>query len=134
MVGDEVETLSYGIGLQNYVNNNNLSLPIPQEKKDNYFYLNNLNSKENFIYLNEFSKPLNEYISFIDENFMYDIESYDCKYWSFVHTLYWKLNKDKYDWKLQYLDTDNHIFVMLYNDSGYAILDQNNLECFGDFC
>lgn len=134
-IGKEVDTISKAYVLQDYVTDKNLSLPIPQEFKDDYIVINQAyDTKENAIYLREFSKPIEEYKEFIQRNFMYDINSYDCKYWSYVHTLYWKMNYEKYDWNIEYIDTKNHIFVMISNSSGYAILDQDNINCYGGFC
>ena len=130
-MSQDVEDVIMAVQLTEYIDEKDLMLPIPEFYYEKYFSINALNSKGNEIYLNEFSKPLDEYKTFIQNNFLYDIDSYDCKYWSYVHTLYWKMNKEKYNWKLDYITTDNHVFVMIYNESGYAILDQNNINWYG---
>lgn len=132
LISKEVRDIAQIHAIENYVDEKNLSLPIPQLYKDIYPKYNlGIESKDNYIYLNEFSKDLPQYREFIKRNYMYDIDSYDCKYWSYVHSLYWKANHLKYDWKIDYITTDNHVFVMIYNESGYAILDQNNINWYG---
>lgn len=114
--GDSIKSTSYIYSTENNIKYNNLSLPFP-----NSYNLKSLN-------VNYFDKSLQEFHQELIKNYYYD-ENYDCNYWSFVWGLYWKQNKDKYNWSIKFIDTDNHVFVMVYNLTGYCIMDQVELIC-----
>lgn len=126
-LGDSIETATQGAMIENYIQENNLILPIPSAN-ENYEFMFNRDEA----YLKYFSKPLPEFHQFLSEHYIYDVNSYDCKYWSYVWTLYFQMNKDKHNWKFEYIDTENHIFAMVSNSSGYCLLDENNVNCFGN--
>lgn len=119
ILGDEFETISTFIIIENHLESKNVSLPFPN------FDTNHIMNNEPEYYL---GLPLGEFHEEVKKRFVYD-ENYDCKYWSYVWTLYWQENKDKYNWRLKTIDTDNHVFVMFYNETSYCTADQTNLNC-----
>lgn len=116
-----VININYAIQLNSHVKDNNLSLPIPMIPLN---YYNNVKVSPAYdFYTENFNQSVkNFHDNVIKKHYMYN-ELYDCKYWSYVWTLYWMMNEDKYNWNIKYLSTDNHVFVMVYNDSGYIIMD-----------
>ncbi len=122
MLGQEVSDINHAIAIQNHVKGHNLSLPFPDT-----VYANDL-SLENY-YERTFSQGISDFYDTLLKAYRYEDGTYDCKYWSYVWTLYHKENKDRYDWKIDYITTDNHIFVMVRNETGYCIMDQNRLDC-----
>jgi len=124
-VSSEYKTMIYAKELTDNINSKNLTLPIPAA--DDYITVEGRFDKRTQIYIDNFDLPLRNFTYFIQQNYYYKEGTYDCKYWSYVWTLYWKQNKDKYDWKMKYIDTENHIFVMVYNSSGYVIMDGNDV-------
>lgn len=87
-------------------------------------YYSNDYEKQQYIY----DRNIYSFQNLVKLNFRYD-SIYDCKYWSIIWWLYYNENKDKFNWEHKYITTDNHVYNMIYNDSGYCIADQNNLEC-----
>ena len=133
ILGDHMKTMEYAYAIENdWIDEKNLTLPIPKDSLDTLFVNNGIIDKGEFVYQQYFYKDVQEYSHFIEDVFIYDVDSYDCKYWTYVHMLYWKANKDVYNWKFEVIDTDNHVFGMIYNDSGYITLDQNNINCYGN--
>lgn len=113
----KIDTLTHTSGIENYVNDNNLNLPFP-----NWAELPNNNK-----YITELmNKNITDFHNSIQLNYYYD-SLYDCKYWSYVWSNWWKYHKDEYE--LKTIKTSNHIFIILSNDSSYCIADQNNLYC-----
>lgn len=123
MVGENLKIVTYGSMLESHIVNNNLSLPFPK------YWLNDTNP----LYYSEvnkiFNQDLNTFHNTIKNNYYYEVNTYDCKYWSFVWLNYWKYNKDVYNWDVKFIETNNHIFLMVYNESGYCIMDGNELIC-----
>ena len=114
---DKINTI-VNVGLiEKYVKTNNLTLPFP-----NYIELPN---NEEYI-LNIMNQSIFEFKHTIENNYVYS-ELYDCKYWTYVWTNYWKFHKSEYD--LQVIKTDEHIFAILSNENIYCIADQMNLNC-----
>lgn len=126
-LGDEIQNINYAIELQNNINKKNLSLPFPNITNVN---LSNSDYKT-FIYNQNFNKNLTEFHKVLKENYIYSYNEYDCKYWAFVWTLYFKENKEKYNWRLKYITTQNHIVVMVYNEKGYIVLDGDDIIIMG---
>jgi hypothetical protein len=123
-LGQEIKDINQGLAISNHIKKNNLTLPFPNKNKlewNNGIY--DYNTK---IYLETFSKDYEEFRIILNSNYYYELGKYDCKYWSYVWTLYWKKNKERYNWKLDFITTENHLFVMVSNESGYIILDGNN--------
>jgi len=120
MIGDEIQNVNYAIGLGNHVKDNELNLPLP------FMSDSSLNG-----YLKTFNQDIHNFKDIIDNNYIYTLDKYDCKYWSYVWTLWFKNNKDKYNLNIKYITTSNHIFVMVYNDSGYCTLDLFEANCYG---
>jgi len=121
-MGQPLKNITYGSILSGNIGNKNLTLPFPPNTT---LYLNSYDTRyshEQNLFMGYFGKPFDEFKEILNGQFIYT-EDYDCKYWAYVWTLYWKENKDKYNWKLDYLTTGNHVFVMVYNESGYIILD-----------
>ena len=83
--------------------------------------------KQNIIYSNEWEsdKDLISWHNYIIENFQYDRELYNCKYWSLVWALYFEKNNVDY----KFITTSNHIFVLAEYENRYCIADQENLDC-----
>ena len=125
-LGDHVQSINYAIVLQENIKQKNLSLPLPNLSE---FQTSKFDPATDF-YLNNFNKPLNEFLPILQQHYVYN-SSYDCKYWAYVWSLYWKTNKDKYNWDFEYLTTENHIFVMVSNSTGYCILDLDDIYCRG---
>lgn len=122
-MGDEFQNINYAVGLENNINDKNLTIPYPSFNVELIGYKSVTDEVAEL-----FGKPIEEYMEFIQEVYYYN-ESYDCKYWAYIHSLYFVVVKDTYDYKLKYIATPNHIFVMLYNESGYCILDGDEYVC-----
>jgi hypothetical protein len=120
MIGDEIKNVNYGFSLTSHVKSNNLSLPMPFFAGDRLTF-----------YENNFNKSIYDFQEVVINHYIYN-DKFDCKYWSYVWTLWFKENEDKYDLNLKYIDTKNHLFVMIYNDKGYCTLDLFNANCLGD--
>lgn len=126
IIGDGINTLSHGIIINNHVNGNNLSVPLPNtDTRTSYVPYKHIREVEYEKYIH---LPLENFTKVIQENYYYD-DMYNCQYWSFIWTLYWQEHRNETKWKLEYVDTDNHVFVMVYNDTGYCILDQTEVNC-----
>ena len=113
---DKIETLKNTVMIENYVKSNNLNMPLP-----NWIHIN---GEEDII--NLFNLDLIDFHNQIKLNYVYS-DAYDCKYWAYVWSNYYKFNQDKYNLKL--IATDTHIFTILYNDSMYCLADQDILNC-----
>lgn len=122
-LGDELQNINYAVGLENNVKNKNLVLPYPDFNQELIGYKSFIDETTEL-----FDKPINEYMDFIKEVYVYN-ETYDCKYWAYIHSLYFVVVRETYDYKLKYITTPNHIFVMLYNETGYCILDGDEYIC-----
>lgn len=129
LLGDEIQNVNRGYQLEKYIEKNNLTLPVPVPENNLLFQVN---PKEFF--KEKFSLPPNDFKTFINVNYKYELNSYNCKYWSYIYTLYFQENKERFNWKFKYITTENHIFTMIYNQSGYIIGDGKNLECYGEIC
>lgn len=127
-MGSDIQDLNIAYSLEKNIKNNNLSLPLPNV--DNYLYFGKFD-KSSGLFMNEFNKPINEFIITLNNSYIYTLNEYDCKYWSYVWTLYWKQNYKKYNWDLKYITTTNHVFVMVSNETGYIIMDENTIDCRG---
>lgn len=75
--------------------------------------------------LYESDKDIYSYSQYIENNYFYD-ENYNCQYYSFI----WSLYAIKHNLDYKFITTDNHIFVLIYNETGYCLADGNNLTCF----
>lgn len=124
-LSDEVKNVNYAIALSNHIEENNLILPFPF-KHTIPIVGNTVFDQYTTFYLDNFNKGLYDFHELLKQNYYYD-ELYDCKYWAYVWTLYYKENKNEHNWHLKYLDTDNHVFVMVYNESGYIIMDGDEM-------
>lgn len=67
---------------------------------------------------------LETYHNYVVENYFYEKNNYNCKYWSLNLATY--LQKHNIDYK--FITTSNHILVVAYNNSSYTILD-GNIKC-----
>lgn len=121
-LGQEVTDVNQAIALEHHVKSHNLSVPFPDT-----FAPNQVSLKQ--YYRKTFSQDLSDFHETLSKAYRYENGTYDCKYWSYVWTLYHKENKDRYGWNIDYITTDNHVFVMTYNETGYCIMDQNRLDC-----
>lgn len=127
-LGTPIKNINYAMILEDNVYSKNLSLPLPNI----YGISTSQFDPASEFYMNNFDKPISEFHEILNQHYVYEEGTYDCKYWSYVWTLYWKSNYYKYDWDIEYLSTENHIFVMFSNSSGYIIADENNLNCKGN--
>lgn len=123
--GDSVNTYESIKNIQNNLNENNIPKPFP----DSFIELKG----DEFISTSEirdhyFSKPFDEFVEIVKDKFVYS-KIYDCKYWTYVWMTYFTYHKDEYNWKAEVIDTDNHMFMMVYNESGYCTLDQDQVNC-----
>ncbi len=124
-VSDDLQNIGYGYVLENHIKKNNLSLPFPTSKyKLGYNELRN----DELDYDEIFNKEIDEFKYTLFKHYEYVENTYDCKYWAYVWTLYWKYSL-KDTMKLKYVTTDNHIFVMVYNELGYCTLDSLEVNC-----
>lgn len=121
-LGQEVTDVNQALVLEGHIKSHNLSVPFPDTFAPNQASLGQY-------YRKTFSQDLSDFHETLSKAYRYENGTYDCKYWSYVWTLYHKENKDRYDWRLDYITTDNHVFVMTYNETGYCIMDQNRLDC-----
>lgn len=115
---NELENIKNAYVIEDYVEDQNLRLPFPNWVELGY----NDNERIN----NLMNLDIFEFHSKLVDNFIYS-EIYDCKYWSYVWTNYWKYNKNEYNLKI--ISTNNHVFVILYNNNMYCIADQDILNC-----
>ena len=128
-VGDNIKAINYGYMMQSHVLNNELSFPFPnsQELIDSNIYLDRYAHKEHLVNL-----PLNDFIEelrFVYQKY-YEEDTYDCKYWAYVWTLYYQENKDRYGWTgIKYLDTPNHIVPVIYSENKYCLMDGDMVMC-----
>lgn len=113
----EMDTIKNAVIIEDYVNDNNLNTPFP-----NWIHLNNDEEKITEL----MSLSIFEFHHELNKNFVYN-SYYDCKYWSYIWSNYWKFNKDEYD--LDLIDTEGHIFAILSNENIYCIADQDLLNC-----
>jgi len=120
----EVVNVYTGKHLQENVVQKNLSLPFPN--MDNFLGLTDEQMKEVFIH-----KNFPEFYELVQKNYIYTTDEFDYKYWSYVWTLWWAENQEKHDFKIDYIQTKNHVFVMFSNEDGYCTADKNILDCRG---
>jgi len=80
----------------------------------------NLYSKQNF---SQFKEYINQTYTSSDK--------FDCKYWTYVWTVWVLRHQYEYNLDYEYIDTTNHIFIMISDETGYCILDRNFVDCFG---
>lgn len=114
---DKINTI-VNVGLiEKHVEDNNLNMPFP-----NWIEYPGYEKQVN----NLMNKNISEFHYELIDNYKYN-EDYDCKYWTYVWTNYWKFHQDEYD--LQVIKTDKHIFAVLSNKDIYCIADQINLIC-----
>lgn len=125
IIGDGVQTLVYGITLQHHVLGKNLSLPFPDSYERNLYKTNYKDRDSDLIY----SQSLEEFAYTVNDHYYYS-DDYNCKYWSFVWTLYWQAHRSENNWELEYITANNHVFVMVYNESQYCTMDQTEVRCF----
>lgn len=123
-MNSKLHNIIYTYSLEKYVTENNLIVPFPDFKNSTY-YINSDKPIEDF-----FKLDFESFTYEIQRNFIYD-DLYDCKYWTYIWVMYWFYNYEKYNWKLDIETTDNHVYVKVYNESGYCILDQDNVFCLG---
>lgn len=130
-VSDDVNNINYALMLQNHVGENNLSLPYPSFRQEFSGFDKRFIHKQRKQIM---EKNISEFTKIVEKNYEYEKGTYDCKYWSFVWTNYWKFHKEEYNWDMKYITTDNHIFVMVYNSTSYCTFDENNVNCYsGNF-
>lgn len=125
VLGDDIKTLNYAYNIENHLNEINATMPFP----DSGFDIN----RAEFDYYSDireyyFTMDFKDFQEIVKLKYEYS-DTYDCKYWTYMWTTYWKYNKDRYDWKIKYIDTDNHVLAMVYNSSSYCMLDQENVDC-----
>ena len=120
-----VSNINYAMALEKYVKSNNLELPLP-----NVTYIGDFTTlpPEQAFYLGNFNKDVYEFQEIVKRHYIYN-ELYDCKYWTYVWLLYWKNVRHKYNWDMQIMTTPNHIYLKVYNETGYCILDQTEVFC-----
>lgn len=123
-MGQPIKNINNVIGLSNNIEDKNLTLPLPFLLSSNSPYM----TDNTYTYLEYFNLNFEEFKQVLNANYIYNSD-YDCKYWTYVWTLYWKETKDKTNWELDYITTQNHIFVIVSNESGYCVLDGNEQVC-----
>lgn len=123
---DNIKVINYAYLLPKVLEVKNVSTPFPDSigQIDLGLYYNQDEIRDYY-----FNLPIEEFYSILQKKYTYS-KDYDCKYWSYVWSVYYVYNKDKYNWDLEYVDTNNHIFVMLYNESGYCIADLDRFDCY----
>ena len=128
-LGDSVQNINYGVAISNHVSKNNLTLPFPFKENAPVIARGVFDPYSTF-YMDNFNKDVFEFHRVLENNYYYN-NVYDCKYWAYVWTLYWKENREKYNWDIEYIDTENHVFVMVSNSTGYCVMDGKDLICMG---
>lgn len=134
IAGTDIKNIQIGYMLENNIQSKSLELPVPFTLTNNSFitFDNRANFQKN-LYNYIFNNSLSDYYEILNNNYYYyDINNYDCKYWAYVNTLYYKMNYKKHNWSMDYITTDNHIFIIIYNNSGYCVLESNNYKCWGE--
>lgn len=111
---NDFNNVVYAYILEKHVRDNNLKLPFPDV--DNNYY-----NRQKIIEL--FNKDINTFYNELQLNFKYERGTYDCKYWTYIWLNWWKYHSN--DYKVKIINTDNHIFLILYNDKEYIIIDQD---------
>lgn len=67
---------------------------------------------------------IEEYLTFVAENYVYEKDKYNCQYWAYFHARYFSRNG--YD--VRYVLTETHIFTIATNQNEYWIADGINLH------
>lgn len=118
---DELNNIHFGGIAEEHVKKNKLVVPLPnsdqlveygafESRRDHLDFLGSLS-------LEDFSNHVNQVYSS-----HYEVNTYDCKYWAYVWTLYYQENKD--NWNIKYITTDNHILgivILSLSAIGYII-------------
>lgn len=121
ILGEPVKQIEWGVMLSNHVYSQNLTLPVPNRNEL-------LITDELDLYLRITDMNIDEYHNFIKENYYYEDGTYDCKYWAYVWTIWFKGNSD--EWDIKYVTTHDHIFVLFHKKGEYCIADLNRLKCY----
>lgn len=122
VMGDSIKTYTYAKNIKEHIDENNLNLPFPNPL---------FNYTENPDLLNAiYEMNLTEFTELVKTNYIYSENEYDCKYWAYVWTLYWNNNLYKKGYNLEYIDINNHVFVIVYTDIEYCLFDGDNVICY----
>lgn len=117
--GDKINNLNYGYMIEEHVKKNKLNMPFP----------NYINLDGDLQTLNTMHQDFDAFYFDLVKNYKYTVNEYDCKYWTYVWLNYYIYNKDRYNWEVKLINTNNHIYLMVYNDSQYCTLDQIDRNC-----
>jgi hypothetical protein len=71
---------------------------------------------------------IDSYHAYLNSNYKYVKNQTDCKYYSLI----WALYLEKHHIEYKFVTTDNHIFVLAYDDKGLCKLDLNEVQCWGN--
>lgn len=127
-----VETYLITQELENYVTENKLEIGFYGSP----YNVSLLDEQTELIFFEKlFKSDWRTFSKYYTENYFYEKNSYDCKYWAFVWAYYYYKNYDSFEEKniqFQYVQTENHIFVLLSNLKGYCLIDSGAINCFGD--
>lgn len=125
--GDSVSMYQHAQVIENKIHSEGIPVPFPDslfESENRAKGFRNTYDVRDYY----FNLPFEEFQEIVKDKFVYS-ETYDCKYWTYMWTAYWKYNKDKYNWGMKYISTDNHLFAIVYNETSYCTLDQDVVIC-----
>ncbi|MFW6246890.1 MAG: hypothetical protein ACOC22_01800 [bacterium] len=133
---DPVEKYLHVQELQYYVEDNKLQLGFygnPFEEKIEENKVLQKIQAENFEKL--FSSDVETFTEYYTQNYIYEENTYNCKYWAYVWTYYYYYNHDKFKAENithQLVVTENHVFVMFSSLEGYCFIDSGYITCMGE--
>lgn len=124
---DSIVTINYVYQQEHMIEKHNLSFPFPNN--EDIIKRNILVSNDEQLRQFLFNLPLQQFHQEVINNYHYEPFFYDCNYWAYLWSAYVLSSQDINNLQVKIIDTDNHVFAMAYNESGYCIMDGSNLEC-----
>jgi len=120
-----VFSLVYGDDVEEYMFLAYVGREIQDDSNDVELLVPAYDSLDNFNY----QKDLDEFHELVIDNYVYDVEKgYECKYWTFIWSMWAYYNVD-WDFSVQVVN-DNHIFAVLEGGDKYCIADGDVLDCY----
>lgn len=117
---NEYKNVVYTFRIENILKEKNVSMPMPDYKKELYEHYD----------IGKFYNGSVEEFGIVINSYYIHNNTYDCKYWTYQWAKWWMHNKDRLNLDMKYITTDNHIFLMVYNESGYCTLDGREHNCY----
>lgn len=86
-----------------------------------------IDGQQTFLQTYYSDRDFETYNTYFQSQYKYDINTMDCKQVSFNWIMY--LQKHNYQYKI--MTTNNHMFVISYDDNGWCLFDLNYTMCRG---